>query len=196
MPAAAPVAALTTESPLAPQEDAAGADERRRRRGRRRRGRGGRGEAEGRETTVAESAAEVAAAETVETSSPVEVALEVSPRPEPETIVESAPAEVPAAPVPPPAAEAPIVVPPVAAPVAAPVIAAEPMPVDELRPVLEQAGLTLVQTEPTKLADVLARFANAPKAARVPRERPMLAPLEAGPLVQVETRQGSAPAQH
>jgi ribonuclease E len=90
------------------------------------------------------------------------------------------------------AAEAQIAVPSATAPVVAP----EPMPVEDLRPVLEQAGLTLVQTEPTKLADVLARFANEPQAARVPRQRPTLPPLDAGPLVQVETRQGSAPAQH
>jgi len=148
----------------------------------------------------------VPAAETVEPPSPVQVADEVSPRPEPEITVESAPAEAPAAAAP-LAAAAPIAVPPVTAPLAAeapilvppavaPVFAPEPMPVDDLRPVLEQAGLTLVQTEPTKLADVLARFASEPKATRVPRERPVLPPLDAGPLVQVETRQGSAPAQH
>ena len=85
-------------------------------------------------------------------------------------------------------AVAPIVVPPAVAPA--------PMPVDELRPVLEQAGLTLVQTEPAKLADVLARFASEAKPARVPRERPVLPPLEAGPLIQVETRAAATPARH
>jgi len=192
VPAAAPAAALTTESPLAPQEGAAGADERRRRRGRRRRGRGGRGEAEGRETTVTATAAEVAEAETALPPSPVQVAPEVTAPPEPEISIEPAPAEPLAVASPPLPAEAPIMV----APVAAPAIAAGPMPVDELRPVLERAGLTLVQTEPTKLADVLARFASEPKATRVPRERPMLPPLDAGPLVQVETRRGSVPVQH
>jgi ribonuclease E len=62
------------------------------------------------------------------------------------------------------------------------------MPVDELRPILEQAGLALVQTEPTRLADVQARIAAEPRAPRVPRERPALPPLDTGPLVQVETR--------
>jgi ribonuclease E len=189
--AAAPVAALTTESPVVPQEDAAGADERRRRRGRRRRGRGGRGEAEGRETSVAEVVDETPSAEAAEPPSPVQVAPESSPPPEREITVEPVPTEAPPAPAP-MAAEAQIAVPSATAPVVAP----EPMPVEDLRPVLEQAGLTLVQTEPTKLADVLARFANEPQAARVPRQRPTLPPLDAGPLVQVETRQGSAPAQH
>jgi ribonuclease E len=68
-----------------------------------------------------------------------------------------------------------------------------PMPIEELRPVLEQAGLTLVQTEPMKLADVLARFEREPRLIRVPRERPVLPPLDTGPLVQVETR-GNRPA--
>jgi ribonuclease E len=79
--------------------------------------------------------------------------------------------------------------------VVTPAVTAAPMPVEALQPVLEEAGLTLVQTEPAKLADVLARFASEPKAARVPRERPVLPPLDTGPLVQVETRQAAAPPQ-
>jgi ribonuclease E len=70
------------------------------------------------------------------------------------------------------------------------------MLVEELRPVLEHAGLTLVQTQPAKLADVLARFASEEKPVRVPRERPVLPPLDTGPLVQVETRPPAAPSQH
>jgi ribonuclease E len=86
---------------------------------------------------------------------------------------------------------------PAAAPIIVqPAISPAPMPEDELRPVLESAGLTLVQTEPAKLADVLARFASEARAVHVPRERPALPPLDTGPLIQVETRQSSAPAPH
>jgi ribonuclease E len=103
-----------------------------------------------------------------------------------QTIVETAaPA---AAPIPEPLrAATPIIVRPTVVPA--------PMPVEALRPVLEQAGLTLVQTEPQKLADVLARFAAEAKPPRVPRERPVLPPLDTGPLVQVETRPPAAPSQ-
>jgi len=180
---AAPVTALTTESPTGGVDEAAAVEERRRRRGRRRRGRGGRGEGEGRETTAAEEAGaatgvdEAAAGEEVDVGAPVE-----QPR-----VAETAPAAV--TPMPEPLrAAAPIIVPPAAAPA--------PMPVEELRPALEQAGLTLVQTEPAKLAEVLARFASEAKPARVPRERPVLPPLDEGPLIQVETRRASATTQH
>jgi ribonuclease E len=50
------------------------------------------------------------------------------------------------------------------------------------------AGLTLVQTEPAKLEHTRARMATEPRPQRVPRERPVLPPLDTGPLVQVETR--------
>jgi hypothetical protein len=43
---------------------------------------------------------------------------------------------------------------------------------------------------------VLARFASEARAVHVPRERPALPPLDTGPLIQVETRQSSAPARH
>jgi ribonuclease E len=68
--------------------------------------------------------------------------------------------------------------------------AAQPAPlqIDQLQPVLELAGLTLVQTEPTKHAEAVARLAAEPRPKRVPRERPFLPPLEEAPLVQVETR--------
>ena len=70
------------------------------------------------------------------------------------------------------------------------------MQIAELAPMLEQVGLTLVQTEPMKLADVLARFEREPKGQRVPRERPALPPLDSGPLTQVETHHGATPPQH
>jgi ribonuclease E len=59
--------------------------------------------------------------------------------------------------------------------------------------VLERAGLTLVQTEPARLAEVLARFAGEARPVRVPRERPVLPPLDTGPLVQVETQRPTPP---
>jgi ribonuclease E len=60
--------------------------------------------------------------------------------------------------------------------------------VEQLEPVLELAGLTLVQTEPSKHAEAVARLSSEPRSKRVPRERPILAPLEETSLVQVETR--------
>ena len=69
-----------------------------------------------------------------------------------------------------------------------PVAASAPMPVEHLESVLQLAGLTLVQTEPAKLEHTRARMATEPRAPRVPRERPVLPPLDSGPLVQVETR--------
>jgi ribonuclease E len=63
-----------------------------------------------------------------------------------------------------------------------------PMPIDELLPVLDSAGLILVQTEDAKLAEVHARTAAEPELPRVPRERSVLPPLDDGPLIQVETR--------
>lgn len=100
----------------------------------------------------------------------------MTPVPEPAAAPGAVPQPLPA--------DTPIVVPPPVAPA--------PMPVEELQPVLERAGLILVQTQPAKLADVLAKFANEPKPVRVPRERPVLPPLDTGPLVQVETRRDAA----
>ena len=110
------------------------------------------------------------------------------------------------APAPTVVAPAPVVVPPtpvavtgyttlrtpemitVPATIALPAAQPAPLPVDQLQPVLELAGLTLVQTEPSKHADAVARLAAEPRSKRVPRERPILPPLEEAPLVQVETR--------
>jgi ribonuclease E len=63
-----------------------------------------------------------------------------------------------------------------------------PMPVEELQPMLQQAGLTLVQTEAARLLETQRRLASEPAPVRIPRERPVLPPLDVGPLVQVETR--------
>ena len=69
-----------------------------------------------------------------------------------------------------------------------PMAATAPMPVEQLESVLQMAGLTLVQTEPAKLEHTRTRMATEPRPQRVPRERPVLPPLDTGPLVQVETR--------
>jgi ribonuclease E len=45
-----------------------------------------------------------------------------------------------------------------------------------------------VQTESSKLAQTQTNMAAEPKPVRIPRERPVLPPLDSGPLVQVETR--------
>ena len=187
-----PVAALTAESPAGGAEEAS-AEERRRRRGRRRRGRGGRGEADGREAPSGEQADTTAAEESVgEAEVPVEVHADAQVEAQAE-----APAPLPAlAESPKPAAPSDSQPLPAAAPIiVAPPVTPAPMPVDDLQPILEQAGLKLVQTEPGKLADVLNRFASEAKPVRVPRERPVPPPLETGPLVQVETRR-TAPPQH
>jgi ribonuclease E len=62
-----------------------------------------------------------------------------------------------------------------------------PLPMDDLQPVLELAGLTLVQTEPAKRDAALSDLAEQAAAPRPHRERPRLPPLEEAPLMQVET---------
>jgi ribonuclease E len=76
----------------------------------------------------------------------------------------------------------------VPATVALPVAQPAPLPIEQLQPVLELAGLVLVQTEPVKQAEAAARLAAEPRPSRVPRERPVLPPLDEVPLIQVETR--------
>ncbi|HTT12781.1 MAG TPA: Rne/Rng family ribonuclease [Burkholderiaceae bacterium] len=68
-----------------------------------------------------------------------------------------------------------------------------PLPLDQLLPMLESAGMTLAQTDGEKLAQVQARIAAEPRTVHVPRERPELPPLDVGPLVQVETRRSAVP---
>jgi len=70
---------------------------------------------------------------------------------------------------------------------------AAPLPLDQLIPMLESAGMTLAQTNAEKLAQVQARIAAEPREPHVPRVRPEMPPPDAGPLVQVETRRASAP---
>jgi ribonuclease E len=72
--------------------------------------------------------------------------------------------------------------------------ASAPLPLEQLLPLLESAGMTLAQTNADKHAQVQARIAAEPRAPRVPRQRPDLPPLDVGPLVQVETRSSAAPS--
>jgi ribonuclease E len=114
---------------------------------------------------------------------PTTVAL---PEVEAPTPVAAAPAPIPA-PVSTPTPAPQIVVAASAAP-QAPVVRPAPLPIEQLLPVLQGVGLHLVQTESSKLAQTQAKMAAEPKPVRVPRERPVLPPLDSGPLVQVETR--------
>ena len=81
----------------------------------------------------------------------------------------------------------------VAAPtmIALPVVQQAPLPIDELQPVLQSAGLLLVQTAANKHAEAQAKMAAEPAPRRAPRERPPLPPLDDAPLVQVETQRPS-----
>jgi ribonuclease E len=114
---------------------------------------------------------------------------------EPETAPEqpAPPSAVPAAL--PPAPEIPVPAPSmIATPAATTTLAAPaPLPLDQLLPMLESAGMTLAQTNAERLAEVQARIAAEPRLPHIPRIRAELPPLDAGPLVQVETRRSEAP---
>jgi ribonuclease E len=191
----------------------AGSDERRRRR-RRRRGRGAREGAEGAPGSIdgdteAQACANQSAAlepranraePDVDTAQPTLSTAAVtgnghdsaSPRLPP------APAPAPLAAPPTPVAASGVVVMrtpdlvTIPATVALPAAQPAPLPLDDLQPVLELAGLTLVQTEPTKLQAALAEVASEAPPPRQRRERPRLPPIEEAPLVQVETRRGDS----
>jgi ribonuclease E len=162
----------------------AAADERRGRRRRRRRGRGGRpGEANG---AGADGAPDTDDDDVIEADEPAVAASAAAEAPQ-RPVSDTPPSPVGASPVAHPLVTTPqmIVVP---ASLTLPVAKPAPMPIDQLAPVLELAGLTLVQTAPGKLAEAQAKMAAEPPPARVVRERPVLPPLDTGPLVQVETR--------
>ena len=120
---------------------------------------------------------------------PVPPAAAVSPVPAPVDVSTAAAApELAPAPAPllqPPPTATPIVL---AQTLDLPQVQSAPLPVDELLPVLQSAGLALVQTAPERLAEVQARIAGEPRPPRVSRARPVLPPLDTTPLVQVETR--------
>jgi ribonuclease E len=204
---AAPVATATTASLVTADAATEVPQEERRRRRRRRRGRGARSGEEGGSATEAHAAyvgdQDEFEGEAAEAELPAEEAV-----PAPDAAVQPSAPVAAARPAP---APAPIVTPttPVAvagittlrtpdmitvpATVALPVAQPAPLPVDQLQPVLELAGLTLVQTQPEKHAEAVARLAAEPRPVRRPRERPILPPMQEGPLVQVETRPSSPP---
>jgi ribonuclease E len=203
--AAAPAAVASLVTADAGTEAAQGETRRRRRR---RRGRGARsGEETGTDTALEGGATEDQEAlegesTEVEASEPAFAEAVAAPL---------APAPLFAAPAPAAMAPAPVAVEPtpvavagyttlrtpdmitVPAIVALPAAQPAPLRVEQLQPVLELAGLTLVQTEPSKHAETAARLASEPRPKRVPRERPMLPPIEETPLVQVETRPAQRP---
>ena len=169
----------TLVSPDAATADAT-AEEQRGRRRRRRRGRGGRG-ADGESAPSADIAETDAAEESIEETAavvpaePVAAPVHVAPR----DFEMEAPRQLePAAP---PATA-------VAASVVLPVALPAPMPVEQLKAMLELAGLSLVQTEADKLHAARARMSREPEPSHVPRERPVLPPLDTRPLIQIETR--------
>ena len=78
--------------------------------------------------------------------------------------------------------------------IALPVVQQAPLPIDELQPVLQSAGLLLVQTAANKHAEAQAKMAAESAPRRAPRERPPLPPLDDAPLVQLKrsARPGNA----
>ena len=163
----------------APQGDAA--DEQRGRRRRRRRGRGGARGADG--AARGNGSAELLSEDVEVMQAPRSAAPHEATQPRahdapPETVVVS---HITAVRVP-PLVTSPTII-------ALPVVQPAPMPIDELQPVLQTAGLMLVQTTAEKHAEAQARMAAEVPPERVPRERVALPPLDDGPLVQVETRE-------
>ena len=110
-----------------------------------------------------------------------------------ETIADAAPTVVAQAPAAAPAAHAAVqalVVPePVAAPAAAmPKLQPFVLPLAELAQVAQSSGLSWVNSDAQKIAAVQAAIAQQPKAIHVPRERPPVLQMNAGPLILVETK--------
>ena len=195
-------------TPLVPeaQSEADGeAGEQRRRRRRRGRGRGGRGAdgAGSQDGGAGSDAGEADQSGAAEDSavSPLAAAFHAEPAAAEATpLAEPAPLAHPAALASPAAAPAPVAVAVAreAAPLSSgpaptfPVAAPSPMPLATLLPVLDGAGLILVQTDAAKHAEVAARIAAEPRPVHVPRQRPLLPPLDTAPLVQVETRRADS----
>ncbi|MFN7780822.1 MAG: ribonuclease E/G [Betaproteobacteria bacterium] len=160
-------------------EGGEGSEEKRGRRRRRRRGRGGERSdgAPGSESADNGDIADIAEAEVEGAEAVAELTEAVAAEPPPAPVMVVSALE----PTPPPAAPAHVVL---ELPKAAPA----PMPIEELAPVLQSAGLVLVQTDGGKLGEAQARIAAEPAPARAPRERPVLPALDTAPLLQVETR--------
>ena len=114
----------------------------------------------------------------------IETIADVAP-----TVVAQAPAAAPAAPAAHAAVQAPVMPEPVAAPVTAmPKLEPFVLPLAELAQVAESSGLSWVNSDAQKIAAVQAAIAQEPKAIHVPRERPPVLPMDAGPLILVETK--------
>ncbi len=62
------------------------------------------------------------------------------------------------------------------------------LPLAQLEEVAQSSGLSWVNSDPDKIAAVKAAIAAEPKSVRVARERPVVLPLEASPLILVETK--------
>ncbi|MBP8135419.1 MAG: ribonuclease E/G, partial [Rhodoferax sp.] len=62
------------------------------------------------------------------------------------------------------------------------------LPLDQLAQIAQASGLSWVNSNAEKIAQVQAAIAAEPKPAHVPRERPAPVQLDEGPLVLVETR--------
>jgi ribonuclease E len=155
------------------------------RRGRRRRRRRGQGD---REASANDAVPTVQ--ESIESEADV---LAVPTIPEP--VVAGEPdASVPTPAAAPTATPAPLLPPAVASPIVLPRVQPAPMVIETLASELDQAGLILVQTAAEKHAEAQARIAAEPAPVPVSRERTPLPPLDAGPLIQVETRGGARAA--
>ena len=72
--------------------------------------------------------------------------------------------------------------------IALPVVQQAPLPIDELQPVLQSAGLMLIQTAVDRHAEAQTKMAEELPRPRARRERAILPPLDEAPLVQVETQ--------
>ncbi len=66
--------------------------------------------------------------------------------------------------------------------------AAEALPVEQLRAVVETAGLQWVQSDPERVEQARRKARQAPVPRHAPRERKPRAAQDEGPLVLVETR--------
>jgi ribonuclease E len=62
------------------------------------------------------------------------------------------------------------------------------LPVESLQAVAQTSGLQWVNSDPERIAAVQAAIAAEAPAAHAPRERPVPAAVDTGPLVLVETK--------
>lgn len=69
-----------------------------------------------------------------------------------------------------------------------PKVATFALPLSDMVAVAEGAGLQWVNSDASKIASVKAAIEAEPAPVRVPRERPPVVVVDAGPLVMVETQ--------